>query len=170
MHPNQRNSVNPVVRKEADQRREKTTEALNTFNETAFSLVPGGDIAYNLLIDREISADGYVWAAVGIIPLAKAGKFVGRGIAILSKGEILRIQNAATKIGKPIYIVGSRASGTATGYSDWDYIIEGLTNKEWKKIKNSLPGAKSAIDNVSRNIDIIRESLDVTRPYIIYKN
>ena len=85
---------------------------------------------------------------------------------LLNANEVLRIENAATSIGKPIYVVGSRASGKATGYSDWDYIIEGLTNKEWKRIKNSLPGAKSIIDNTPRRIDIIKEPLDISRPYI----
>lgn len=85
---------------------------------------------------------------------------------LLNANEVLRIENAATRIGKPINVVGSRASGKATGYSDWDYIIEGLTNKEWKRIKNSLPGAKSIIDNTPRRIDIIKEPLDISRPYI----
>ena len=58
-------------------------------HETAFSLVPGGDIAYNLLIDREISADGYAWAAVGFIPWAKTGKIVGNGIV---KGSITALR------------------------------------------------------------------------------
>lgn len=85
---------------------------------------------------------------------------------LLNVNEVLRIENAATRIGKPINVVGSRASGKASGYSDWDYIIEGLTNKEWKSIKNSLPGAKSIIDNTPRRIDIIKEPLDISRPYI----
>jgi len=66
----------------------------------------------------------------------------------------LRIENAATRIGKPITVVGSRAKGTAGAFSDWDYVIEGLNNKSWKQIKNSLPGSKSILDNTPRNIDI----------------
>jgi len=47
----------------------------------------------------------------------------------LSLSEIERIENAATRIGKEIHLVGSRAKGTANAYSDWDYVIEGITNK-----------------------------------------
>jgi len=74
----------------------------------------------------------------------------------LTSGELLRIENAATRIQKPITIVGSRASGKAGAYSDWDYIIEGgiKNSKEWSKIKNSLPGAKSNVDNTPNMIDI----------------
>ena len=50
--------------------------------------------------------------------------------------------------------------------SDWDYVIEGLNSRSWSKIKNSLPGAKSTIDNTLRNIDLIRTPLDKTKPYI----
>lgn len=84
---------------------------------------------------------------------------------ILNAGDVLRIENAATKIGKPITVVGSRASGTANAFSDWDYVIEGLNNKSWKKIKNSLPGSKSTLGNTPRNIDIFK-SLDSKKPYI----
>ena len=68
-----------------------------------------------------------------------------------------RIENAATRINKPIIVIGSRASGKAGAYSDWDYIIEGgLKSSEWSKIKNSLPGiARSILDNTPRNIDIL---------------
>lgn len=105
------------------------------------------------------SAGGNVFA------VAKKGTEV-MGKSLLDVKDVVRIENAATKIGKPIHVVGSRASGKATAYSDWDYIIEGLTNKNWKSIKNSLPGARSIIDNVPRNIDIIKEPLDITKPYI----
>lgn len=88
-------------------------------------------------------------------------------VNVLSKSEITRIANAANRINKPIIVVGSRASGTAGAYSDWDYIIQGLTNKEWKQIKNSLPGSKSAIDNMPANIDIFKGDLNANLPYII---
>jgi len=91
---------------------------------------------------------------------AKGGK------SLLSAGELARIENAATRIGKPINVVGSRASGTAKATSDWDYVIEGLTNKQWKQIKNSLPGAPSRIDNLPRMIDIFKGPVDPTKPFI----
>ena len=96
----------------------------------------------------------------GIEEAAKGGK------SLLSAGELARIENAATRIGKPINVVGSRASGTAKATSDWDYVIEGLTNKQWKQIKNSLPGAPSRIDNLPRMIDIFKGPVDPTKPFI----
>ena len=90
----------------------------------------------------------------------------------LSNAELLRIQNAANRIGRPITVVGSRAAGNAGPYSDWDYVIEkGLNSKEWSKIKNSIPGAKSFIDNTPRGIDIFDGNINRSKPYIkIYPN
>lgn len=84
---------------------------------------------------------------------------------VISAGDFLRIENAATKIKQPITVVGSRARGEAKAFSDWDYVIEGLTHKEWKSLKNFLPGSKSLLDITPRNIDIF-EKLDPTKPYI----
>lgn len=83
----------------------------------------------------------------GLMTLKSSSKYVTKAVSenILDANDYLRIENAATKIGKPIHVVGSRASGKATLFSDWDYIIEGMTNKQWKSIKNSLPGSKSII-------------------------
>lgn len=88
-------------------------------------------------------------------------------INLISRGDFLRIYNAAGCIKSNIYIVGSRANGTANQTSDWDYIFEPtINNKRWKKIKNSLPGAKS-IDNPLRKIDIIHTPLDTQKAFII---
>lgn len=89
--------------------------------------------------------------------------------SVLSAGETSRIGNAATRINKPITVVGSRASGTAKAGSDWDYVIPNMTNKEWKKVKNSLPGAPSRIDNMGRNMDIFKGAVDKTKPNIVIK-
>ncbi|SIT20346.1 RHS repeat-associated core domain-containing protein [Chryseobacterium ureilyticum] len=87
--------------------------------------------------------------------------------SVLTAGETLRIENAATRINKPITVVGSRANGTAGAYSDWDYVIEGgLNSRNWSKIKNSIPGAKSTIDNTPRNIDIFTGSVNKSKPHI----
>ena len=91
---------------------------------------------------------------------------VAEAASVISKTDLLRIENAATKINKSITVVGSRAKGTAGAYSDWDYVIEGLTNKEWKKIKNSLPGSKSVMDNTPRNIDIFKGSVRTNEPHV----
>lgn len=90
------------------------------------------------------------------------------GKDLLKTGEITRIKNAATRIGKPIHLVGSRASGTAKASSDWDYVIEGLNRQNWNKIKNSLPGAKSIFDNTPRNIDLFRGPLDPIKTHITF--
>lgn len=98
---------------------------------------------------------------------SQLGKAAKGGGNVLSKGELLRIENAATRINKPITVVGSRAKGTAGAYSDWDYVIPGLNSKNWSTIKNSLPGSRSVLDNTPRNIDIFKGPLDVTKPHII---
>jgi RHS repeat-associated protein len=122
---------------------------------------------------------------------AKAAPYVGRALGILKRGEgsadlalmrelnknatvvddiaeggISRVQNAANRIDKPIHVVGSRASGKASETSDFDYVIEGMTSKQWDKIKNSLPGAPSRIDNLPRRIDVFRGSVDPTKPHL----
>jgi RHS repeat-associated protein len=109
----------------------------------------------------------YVGGTVPVPGRFRGGANVAKGgTNILSKGETLRIQNAANRINKPIHVVGSRARGVKTG--DWDYIIEGglKNSREWSKIKNSLPGARSVLDNTPRNIDILKGTLDLTKPHI----
>lgn len=136
------------------------------------------------ILGKEYSAQGFVNDKSRLNSFAQVtmqfcpiGKVVGRGerifanvaaktgTSVLSAGDALRIENAATRIGKPITVVGSRAKGTAGAFSDWDYVIEGLNNKGWKQIKNSLPGSKSVLDNTPRNIDIFK-TLDPTKPHI----
>ena len=88
------------------------------------------------------------------------------GSSVLSKGELLRIENAATRINKPIAVVDSRAKGTAGAYSDWDYVIPWLNSKNWSTIKNSLPGSRSILDNTPRNIDIFKGPVNPNLPHI----
>jgi RHS repeat-associated protein len=97
-------------------------------------------------------------------PAAIGGARVASEVG-LSAGEITRIQNAANAIGKPINLVGSRAGGTANAASDWDYVIDGLTNSNRNTIKNSLPGAPVRADQVPRTIDFLKPPLDTTLPY-----
>jgi predicted nucleotidyltransferase len=84
----------------------------------------------------------------------------------IGEGGHKRIKNAAMRINKTIYLVGSRAAGTHHSYSDFDYIIPTIRSKEWTKIKNSLPGAKIPQDNLPNRIDLLKVSLDLTKPYI----
>jgi RHS repeat-associated protein len=104
-------------------------------------------------------------AARGAMTVANAGARVASEVG-LSAGEIARIQNAANRIGKPINLVGSRASGTANAASDWDYVIEGMTNANKNAIKNSLPGAPIRADQVPRNIDFFTDPLRTDLPHI----
>lgn len=88
----------------------------------------------------------------------------------IDEGGELRIQNACIRINREIFLVGSRASQTAHAYSDFDYIIPGLKSREWQKIKNSLPGAKCNINNLTNRIDLIKSPIDLTQPYIKFEN
>ena len=82
----------------------------------------------------------------------------------ISAAEFHRLYNAACRISLDIVVIGSRANGTAKATSDWDYIIEKLNNRKWKKIKNSIPGAKTI--NTPRMIDIVRLPVDPSKPHI----
>jgi hypothetical protein len=84
----------------------------------------------------------------------------------IPEGGIERIQNAARRIDKTIYVVGSQASGMATTMSDFDYIIPDIKCKEWKKIKNSMPGAKDRNRDLPNRIELIKNEVDRTKPYI----
>ncbi len=149
----------------------KTAKGLGASEETANNIAIGTDIVVGAALTGGSSNTKYI----GTIPKVVAGGVVAKGATgliddaegVLSKGNYLRIQNAATRINKPITVVGSRASGTAKAYSDWDYVIPGLNNRDWSKIKNSLPGSRSILDNTPRNIDIFKGPVDATKPHII---
>jgi hypothetical protein len=107
----------------------------------------------------------------GLIPWATGMGVTGQEAirrGLISRGDFLRIQNAATRIKKAITLVGSRASGKAGANSDWDYVIQGglKNSKEWSKLKNSLPGARSILDRTSRNIDILPGPVKPNKPHI----
>ncbi len=112
---------------------------------------------------EENTADAFT-AAIPFLVIRKMGPLRNPSI---TPGQMTRIQNAANRINKPITIVGSRAKGTAGAYSDWDYIIPGLTSKEWTKIKGLLPGSKSIMDNTPANIDIFKgQNVNPLGPFI----
>lgn len=84
----------------------------------------------------------------------------------IDEGGYRRIENASLRINKTIYLVGSRASGTYQANSDFDYIIPTIRSKEWTKIKNSLPGAKNPLENLTNRIDLLKVNVDLSLPYI----
>jgi RHS repeat-associated protein len=104
-----------------------------------------------------------------------AGKSTGSRTAEqagISPPRILRIQNAADRIGEDIHVVGSRASGTAReGLSDWDYIVN--TNaRKWGKIKNSLPGAGEMVDSpfgLRPGLERLPRQLRPEEPHVTFK-
>ncbi len=130
--------------------------------EAGISLIPGAKGGLGLLKAGE---KAFVKALPKFAPKVEAA-VAKEGSNLLSKAELLRIENAATRINKPITVVGSRASGKAGAYSDWDYVIEGLNSRSWSKIKNSLPGSRSILDNTPRNIDIFKGPVNPNLPHI----
>ena len=64
--------------------------------------------------------------------------------------------------------MGSRANGTASAASDWDYVIEGMTNANRNAIKNSLPGAPIRADQIPRYIDFLPGPVLPDKPQIIF--
>ncbi len=121
------------------------------------------------IADPDASVPDKIEAGITIITTLPSGaksSAAKTSTNVLSKGELLRIENAATRINKPITVVGSRAKGTAGTYSDWDYVIEGLNSRNWSKIKNSLPGSRSILDNTPRNIDIFKGPVNSNLPHI----
>jgi RHS repeat-associated protein len=87
----------------------------------------------------------------------------------ITPSEAKRIQNAADRLGKPINVVGSRASGKAKPTSDWDYVIQNMNRKQYNKVKNSLPGAPNRLDGAGRNIDIFDEQLVPDKSYVPFR-
>ena len=96
---------------------------------------------------------------------SKASKVLVDNCDILTASELKRLENAASRINTDIYLVGSRASGTAKLLSDWDYIIN-TNSRGWTKIKNSIPGAPSRINGLPRNNEWLGKSVDFSKPYI----
>ena len=94
---------------------------------------------------------------------------VGPGASFdnIAANEATRIQNAANRIGRPISLVGSRASGNASGYSDWDYVITGINSGTKHSMSSSLPrGATELVYGCQ--IDIFTGILDDTAPFITF--
>jgi hypothetical protein len=83
----------------------------------------------------------------------------------IPEGGCLRIKNAAKRINRTIYLVGSRSNGSFKFDSDFDYVITGIKSREWTKIKNSLPGSKNHLENLQSRIDLFKGDIDLRLPY-----
>ncbi|WP_407353138.1 RHS repeat domain-containing protein [Luteimonas sp. R10] len=89
----------------------------------------------------------------------------GARLGSLGASEIRRIQNAANRSGQEINLVGSRASGTSTSDSDWDYVINANSSTR-NSLSRSLPGAGNLSEGSRPNIDIFKGSVDESKPFI----
>ncbi len=97
-------------------------------------------------------------------------------ISPISTADAKRIQNTATRTKQNITVIGSRASGTATLTSDWDYILSG-NSAQRHSAASSLPRG-SAGGEYEYGIDIWTNypnstaanyaELDRTKPYIVF--
>lgn len=97
------------------------------------------------------------------------GPSVGPGADLmnLTGSERARIQNAADRIGMPISVVGSRASGTTGPTSDWDYVITGIASRKKHSVSGSLPKADITV-GIGRQQDIFTGPLDDSLPHITF--
>lgn len=92
----------------------------------------------------------------------------GANISNLTPQEILRIQNAANRVGVPLSVVGSRASGSAGPLSDWDYVVPvGTPRRTIHSLSGSLPEGYRGLGE-SRNQDFHRSPVDRNLPYITF--
>ncbi|WP_305779562.1 DUF6531 domain-containing protein [Nocardia nova] len=91
----------------------------------------------------------------------------GGHIENISPEDARRIQNAANLRGVTIHVVGSRASGTAGPWSDWDYVIEGINSRTRSRIQSSLPQGSTEL-GYGRRIDIFRGRLAEGMPFVTF--
>ena len=92
----------------------------------------------------------------------------GASIENITAGQALRIQNAVDRSGQSITLVGSRAGGTASAKSDWDYVVNANAATR-NNLSRSLPGAGDIKEGVRPNIDIFKGEVDKTKPFIEFK-
>ncbi len=91
----------------------------------------------------------------------------------INASDATRIQNAASRTGQPIRVVGSRASGTAGPNSDWDYVIGG-NSRARHSAAGSLPrgpqgsGAQSTTGHTGQDIYTNAQFMP-NRPYVEFQ-
>ncbi|MGL5058728.1 MAG: nucleotidyltransferase domain-containing protein [Microcoleus sp.] len=90
----------------------------------------------------------------------------------ISPEDARRIQNAADRTKQTIIVVGSRANGTSTPTSDWDYIMLG-NSRQRHSARTSVPRGTSGgeINNLGREtgIDIFTGPLIQGEAHVIFE-
>ncbi|WP_246123926.1 RHS repeat-associated core domain-containing protein [Nocardia bhagyanarayanae] len=106
---------------------------------------------------------------LGLAPESCRQPTYGNGghIDNISPEDARRIQNAANARGVTIHVVGSRATGSAGPFSDWDYVIEGINSRMRSRIQSSLPQGAVELGH-GRRIDIFRRNLVEGMPYVSF--
>lgn len=101
------------------------------------------------------------------VPTASMEPIGGNGGSprFLTAAEMTRIQNAANRIGRDVYVVGSRATGTTHPNSDWDYVIEANAPTR-NSASRSLPGAGNLKEGTRPWIDVFSGPLTPGAPYV----
>ena len=116
----------------------------------------GGEPAAECSVDDEWGVGEYVAAGTAAVAATayafyqlKKGKnpFKSNGArtpaeAGISAGDATRIQNAANRTRQEIVVIGSRARGTATPSSDWDYILTGASRARGSA-RSSIPRGRA---------------------------
>lgn len=146
-----------------------------------FASAPSWDSWFNLQLDGigaalpvvpALGSINRAWSEERVVERVVEGEVrspgIGGGASLsnISPSEAIRIQNAADRIGVPIALVGSRANGTASAFSDWDYVIN-ASGRKLHSVSTSLPGA-STLERLPNVVDIFRGSVDMSKPHIIF--
>lgn len=168
--------VDPLGLQQQDELDPKTSEALNTPETNAeIEALDKADAeaarardATPFLPPGPASEYGELGQCEAVPPsTSKVGPIGGNGGSpdFLTEDEILRIQNAANRIGKPINLVGSRAAGTARPNSDWDYVIDANAPTR-NSVSRSLPGAGNLREGVRPDLDVFKGQVNPSAPYV----
>lgn len=134
--------------------------------------------------EKPLSAEHWIdSAATASLIVGAASKVVNSGAKVsaakstktsISPSDAKRIQNAANRTKQQITVIGSRANGTATLTSDWDYILSG-NSAQRHSAASSLPRGVMGGEN-NTGIDIFSSyvngpnpvTLDRSKPYITF--
>jgi hypothetical protein len=91
----------------------------------------------------------------------------GGSLGAIANSDQSIIQAAATRIGKPISVVGSRSTGGFGPTSDWDYVVQGLTKEDVSILRKALPSTYSGVGEPPL-IDIFGGGLEAGKPFVTF--